>query len=197
MKRILLTVFTLFVVFANYAQIPLGFKAGINSNKIASRNVPFDYSYSLKSAISFHVGVFTKLKLSNKLNFIPELRFIQKCGKPNSPNSNFTMKLSYIEFPLLISYQPLAWLSIEAGPSVGFNIGDNTNNDSYNLTDAGGIGGFRFNLTPKWSIITHYYYGMSPIGKFYFNSGPNSVLPAEEVKIYNQNIQLSVAYYLK
>jgi hypothetical protein len=183
----------LFVVFSNHAQIPLGFKAGINSNKIASRNVPFDYSYSLKSAISFHVGVFTKLKLSNKLNFIPELQFIQKSGK--SHNSDFTTKLSYLELPLLISYQPLAWLSIEAGPSIGFNVGHNTN--LLTSTDAGGIGGFRFNLTSKWSIITHYYYGMSPIGKIHFTSDPSSPIVYEDAKIYNQTIQFSLAYYLK
>ncbi len=182
-----------FVVLTNYGQIPLGFKAGINSNKITSRDVPFDYSYSLKSAISFQVGIFTKLKLSNKFNFIPELQFIQKCGK--SQNSDFTTKLSYLEFPLLISYQPLAWLSIEAGPSIGFNVGHNTN--LLTSTDVGGIGGFRFNLTSKWSIITHYYYGMSPIGKINFNDDPSSPIVYEDVKIYNQNIQFSVAYYLK
>ncbi|HEY9049650.1 MAG TPA: porin family protein [Ohtaekwangia sp.] len=186
MKKILLAIGIL-SGFYSYAQIPLGFKAGVNVNTIGIRHKQNE-ALGFDSYTSFHVGVFTKLKFSNKFTFIPELQFIEK-------GAGGGVKLGYIEAPLVLSYQPIALLNIEAGPSIGVNVSNNTILD-YNKTDFGAIGGLRFNLTPKWSLLGRYYYGISNLDKVYFNAGPNGVAQGWTA-LYNRNFQFSVAYYLR
>jgi hypothetical protein len=193
MRRTVLFLYMTFIVAIAHAQIPLGFKAGINTNKIVVRDAAGQFDDDSDIGVSFHLGVYTKLKLSDKFNFIPELQFIQKQSKSSSGN----IRLNYIELPLLISYQPIQWLNIEAGPSLGLNIGSNLYADVYESVDGGINGGLRFNLTPKWSILGRYYYGVTPIEKIYFTMGPVGTPPPAVIKFYNETLQFSVAYYLK
>jgi hypothetical protein len=174
------------------AQIPLGFKAGINTNKIVVRNTTVPNGDS-DAGVSFHLGVFSKLKLSDKFHFIPEVQFIQK----QQTNYGGKFRLSYIELPLLISYRPVPPISIEAGPSFGLNIGSSLSADVYKKADIGVVGGLRFNLTSKWSLLARYYYGVTPIEKIYITFNPSGSLPPIDMKFYNQTFQFSVAYYLK
>jgi hypothetical protein len=196
MKYVLLVVF-LVIGFSGYSQIPLGFKAGINSSEIVMKNVPagsLDEEYS--SVVSFHIGVFSKLRLSDKFDFIPELQYIRKGYHYKSSYSEGDIHLDYIELPLLISYKPISLLAIEAGPSVGIKIKESTYIDLFESTDIGVTGGLRFNLTSKWSVLGRYYYGITSVNDIYFNSGPNPG-PVEKASTYNRNFQFSVAYYLK
>jgi hypothetical protein len=103
--------------FYSSAQIPIGFKAGINLNQIVHRNIPPSIGEERRSYVtSFHVGAFTKIKLTDKFNLIPELQFIQKEAFVNSFSK---IKLSYIEIPVASSYSPIRWLSIESGGARG------------------------------------------------------------------------------
>lgn len=195
MKAFLVFACYIFGVILCVAQVPIGFKAGVNTNEIRLKQSSDDQDLDgYDSKASFHVGIFTKLKLSNKIELIPEVQFIQKiCSSDATVDNN--IKLRYIDLPLMISYQPLTWLNIEAGPSFGFNVGDNMAVKLFNDPDIGANGGFRFNLTQKFSMLARYYHGLSPIGKMYFTN-MNGVPPAE-TKGYNQGVQMAVTYYLK
>ena len=193
----LLSVIFILICSAGYSQIPLGFKAGVNVSQIVMKDVPdgfVDEDYS--SATSFHVGLFTKLRLSEKFHFIPELQYIRKGYHYKSSGSEGDIRLDYIELPLLISYQPISLLAIEAGPSAGIKIKESTYINFYESTDVGAVGGLRFNLTSKWSLLARYYYGIISVNDIYFNSGPNQG-PVEKISTYNRNLQFSIAYYLK
>jgi hypothetical protein len=98
--------------------------------------------------------------------------------------------------PLLISYKPISLLAIEAGPSFGVKIKESTYISLYESTDIGAVGGLRFNLTSKWSVVGRYYYGITSVKDIKYNSGPNQG-PVEKVSTYNRNFQFSIAYYLK
>jgi hypothetical protein len=137
MKRIFLLFFSMLVAVIVHAQIPLGFKAGVNTNTIVVRNAVDEYDDDSEIGVAFHLGVFTKLKLPGKFNLIPELQFIQKQSKYSSGN----FRLSYIELPFLISYQTFQRLSIEPGPSIGLNIASNLYVDSFKKADGGIVGG--------------------------------------------------------
>jgi hypothetical protein len=195
MKNLLLVLF-LIVCVPGYSQIPLGFKAGVNVSEIVMKDVPDDFDEDYSSVASFHIGVFSKLALSDKFDFIPELQYIRKGYHYKSSYSEGDIHLDYIELPLLISYKPISLLAIEAGPSVGIKIKESTYIDLFESTDIGVIGGLRFNLTSKWSVLGRYYYGITSVNDIYFNPGPNPG-PVEKASTYNRNFQFSVAYYLK
>ena len=196
MKYLLIVVFSV-VCYFSYSQIPLGFKAGVNVNEIAMTNVSKDFMDQAYSSItSFHIGVFSKLTLSDKFDFIPELQYIRKGYDYKPSYGKGEIRLDYIELPLLISYKPISLLAIEAGPSIGIKIKENTSFDLYKSTDVGVVGGLRFNLTSKWSVIGRYYYGITSVYDIYFNPGPNQGA-VENISTYNRNLQLSIAYYLK
>ena len=190
MKTVYL-IFALLFVEKCLAQIPIGFKAGVNLNQIIHRDMPSNIGEERKSYVtSYHVGIFTRLKLSEKFTFTPELQFVEKGGELNSYNG-LKIKLHYIELPLLVSYSPVKWLSIEGGGSIGLNIGNDGYNDKlYRSTDIGALGGLRFNLTKKLSLLSRYYYGVAPIEKFTLSFG-------DELKAYNENLFFSLSYYLK
>lgn len=67
MKKTGLSFCAFFVVIVASAQIPVGFKAGINTNRIAVRDTSYPDTDNSNAELSFHLGVFTKLKLSSKL----------------------------------------------------------------------------------------------------------------------------------
>ena len=195
MKNLLLAFF-LIVCVSGYSQNPLVFKEGVNINEIVMKNVSKDFMYQTSSITSFHIGVFSKLRLSDKFDFIPELQYIRKGYDYKPSYGKGEIRLDYIELPLLISYKPISLLAIEAGPSIGIKIKENTSFDLYKSTDVGVVGGLRFNLTSKWSVIGRYYYGITSVYDIYFNPGPNQG-PVENISTYNRNLQFSIAYYLK
>lgn len=195
MKNLLLAIFLVACV-SGYSQIPLGFKVGVNVGQIVMKGVADDFDEDYSSIASFHVGVFSKLRLSDKFDFIPELQYIRKGYHYKSSYSDGNIRLDYIELPLLISYKPISLLAIEAGPSFGVKIKESTYINLYESTDIGAVGGLRLNLTSKWSVVGRYYHGITSVKDIQYNSGPTPG-PVEKVSTYNRNIQFSIAYYLK
>ena len=106
MKNLLLAIF-LVVCVSGYSQIPLGFKAGVNVGQIVMKGVPDDFDEDYSPIASFHVGVFSELRLSDQFDFIPELQYIRKGYHYKSSYSDGNIRLDYIELPLLISYKPI------------------------------------------------------------------------------------------
>ena len=106
---------------------------------------------------------FLKLKLSSEFSFIPELQLLQKQTKATDTK----IKLTYIELPVVISYQAIRWLSIEGGPSIGYKTWDSTDQNFFESIDIGPTAGLRFNISSQFSLVGRYYYGLTPVGKIY------------------------------
>lgn len=194
MPKFLSLIFLCFGAYHSYGQFAVSLKGGINISDLVVRNGQSRYSSGYQTGVSFHLGLFTKFKLAENLNFIPELQFIQKKSSVDQA-SDIKIKLSYIELPFLISYHPWPWFAVEAGPSIGFKVGDNTFTNYFNSIDAGVNGGLRFGFDSRWSFIARYYYGLATVDKTYWNAGPSG--SADLLRLYNQNLQFSVAYFLK
>jgi lipopolysaccharide assembly outer membrane protein LptD (OstA) len=194
MKTVLILIIFCFVSFSGYGQLALSLKAGINISDMVVRNSASRYSSGYKSGTSFHVGVFTKFKLSERFNLIPELQFIQKKSSIDQA-SDSKIKLSYIELPCMFSYQLLHWLAAEAGLSIAFKVGDNTYTKYFNSIDAGVNAGLRLSLDNNWSFLTRYYYGLVTVDKTYWTAGP--VGSGDMMRLYNQNLQFAVTYFLE
>jgi hypothetical protein len=128
------------------------------------------------------------------LDFVPEFQFIQKWSSLNSLVLDQEIKLAYLEIPLLISYRPVEWFAVECGGSIGVNIEDNSATNNYNAVDAGAAGGLRFHVGEKFSVVSRYYYGLTPIGAIIISRGS---LPRLEYDIFNQNFQFGLAYSIR
>lgn len=80
--------------------------------------------------------------------------------------------LTYIDFPLLVKYQPVRYVNVHAGLQASFRIkamqkdmetGTRTNiKDYYNFSDYGLIGGVEANLPNKINLTLRYIYGLTP-----------------------------------
>jgi hypothetical protein len=168
-----------------YSQVLIGFKIGMTANDIDFRSdsgtKPW---YDYRMVTSYHVGAFTKIRLFEKVWLYPEIQYNKKYSSYMEWSAKYQIRLSYIEVPLLISYQPIKWLAVEAGGCAGLVVQNETLFKIFDKPDAGVIGGLRFNATKNFSIISRYYYGITSIGHYeYFVPGNHYI--SKGAKVYN------------
>lgn len=195
LSRLLMVIVVTSLIFASAnlnAQIPLGVKAGITANEIVFRKPAnsFGLPYNYQTMTALHAGLFTKIKIIKNFAIVPEVQYIEKyCSYHGIAYGE--IKLKYVEIPILFSYQPLKWLSVEAGGSWGLNIYDNQPFENYNENDAGLLGGIRVNLSTNVSFTSRYYHGLRKLGPFI----SEAFNPFNDYMAYNQNLQFAIAYY--
>ncbi|MFZ1808477.1 MAG: porin family protein [Cyclobacteriaceae bacterium] len=193
MKKIILPAFLCLCCIVAKAQLSFGVKAGVNHNSVRGDGEPF----SLKSSTGFHLGAFGSIPLSSKLSLNPELQYIRK------QSETFGGNLNYLEVPILFSYNLSSRFSLELGPSMGQSIYTRMNSvgkkrpslGSVDDLDFGMIGGGKFKISDKVSVVARYNYSFLPFEKFVFNDGPGTV--TDTYKFYNSSVQLSVLYTIK
>jgi opacity protein-like surface antigen len=126
MKKIILTVAAVFALsFANAQDIKFGAKAGLNISNF-SGDIKSDFD--TKSLIGLQIGGFAEIGISDKFAFQPELLFSMQGAKDEfsesfegfSSTGESTLKLNYLNVPLLLKYKLADKFSILAGPQVGF-----------------------------------------------------------------------------
>ncbi len=133
MLRILFILFlTVSTVSLSQNPISFGVKAGVNISNLGGR----DFVLEPNSIIGFHLGLATKVEISDAFFIQTELLYSQVGGQfkdefftvtgPDDPgtlvNSENTLKFSYINLPILAQYKVAKGLSLGAGPQLGFNI---------------------------------------------------------------------------
>ncbi len=160
MKKLL---FTLFIIgatsFAMQAQY-LGLKGGLNMSNLNVEDVDSEARYG------YHFGLFVNLPLSEAISIQPELLYTTKGNKVTYDfdtflgdfNGSSTLKLNYIEIPVLLAFKVGDAVQIDLGPYVGFlanselalkgDIEDteDLDNDSFKNMDFGLAGGLAFNF---------------------------------------------------
>jgi hypothetical protein len=115
MKKLLLVgVLLTAAITYGYSQTPktqFGIKAGLNvANLDVSGGSDFD------SRTSFHVGGLAHIHLSKEFALQPELYYSGQGGK----NSDGTLKVDYINVPVLLQYMVGTGFRLQTGPQVGF-----------------------------------------------------------------------------
>ena len=154
-KSIVLSVLlvTMGVINANAQGVHLGIKAGANIFKINGDAYSQDFQYG------YNVGAFLQLNLPAGWGIQPELMFNQTNYKTGNNFSdlysggpdNFKGKLSYLTVPVLLSFRPIPFLSLQAGPQFGIllnqdeHLVDNTK-DAFKKGDLSLVGGAQLNL---------------------------------------------------
>jgi len=184
-------------------KIKYGSKLGVN---IA--NIIGDETDDLNARTSLHAGVIAEIMISDEFSFQPELLYSAQGTKSDYSETldgvtfHFTsVKLEYINVPLLAKYYIVEGLSLEAGPQVGFLItanrefektvneetetGEEDIIDEIKGIDFGLNFGLGYQLASGIFLDARYNLGLSNINDF---EG------ADELKNQNRVLQISLGY---
>lgn len=177
MKKVLLTVFAVCLVFAASAQFKGGIKAGLN---LANCTDDFEGDDML---IGFHVGLYGQFALSEKLTLQPEFLYYSAGDKEGDDE----IELSYLAVPIMFKYAVAEQINIQAGPQIGLLMGADFAGvdikDEMKGTDFGlnvGLGG----VFGKFSADARYSIGLS------------NIVDVDGVEAKNNVIQISLGYQL-
>jgi len=201
MKNILVILLLLPGVTA-FAQLSFGVKAGLNYNNLHLKQSSSASSRILDDGadpnLSFHAGIFTKIPLSDKFSFLPELQYIRKGYKFTYISGH--LNLNYLEMPLIFSYSPVKLVGLELGPGIAYRLAAKRHSDghTYDLSnvfdkkfDINLNAGAHFYITEKLSVGARYSYGLISCEETFFTGDG---IHGDKSREYNRNILLS-AYY--
>ncbi|MFV8364189.1 porin family protein [Flavobacterium sp. ZT3P35] len=203
MKKIILTVAAVFAFgFANAQETKFGVKGGLNLATFSGDTDGLD----LKSKAGLNVGGFVEVKLSDKLALQPELLFSMQGTNIDEfefsdGNQTFvvdaSIKMSYINVPIMLKYYAAEKFNLEVGPQVGFllsaktvakangNEAEDDVKDSFESVDFGLNFGLGYDFTKNIAAGARYNVGLANIGK---------TEPGDDSKITNSVFSLSLAY---
>lgn len=204
------------------SSVRFGIKAGFNGSTF-SRGERSEVDNSEKIKAGSHIGVFANIPLAEKFSIQPELLFSQLGSKTedifihNSENSStkheYTYKtnLNYLTLPVMIQYNILPQLYVEAGPEFGLLLGGKINGDGrseviFEGTTTTGTESFSENITMK--LYNKFNFGIGIGAGYYFtqNFGVTARFTAGITEIFkndygskvrNNALQIGVAYQFK
>ena len=206
MKKLLFISIVVFFIFTSSTaqKIKYGSKIGVN---IA--NITGDETDDLNTKTLLHAGAVAEIMISDEFSFQAELLYSAQGAKSDyretldEVNFHYTsVKLEYINVPLLAKFYVTEGFSLEAGPQVGFLItadrefektdnGETETGEKDILDEIKGIDfGIDFGLAYKLEsgifLAAHYNLGLSNI---------NDVEGSDDLKNQNRVIQLSAGYF--
>ena len=191
MKKIVFTIILAFIGIAHLsAQKSFGIKAGLNVASINGDNTE-DFS----SRTSFTGGLFAEFPTSEKIAFQLELLYSEQGAKYSVLESDETLKLNYLNIPLMFKYYATEGFSIQAGPQIGFLLSakvDDTNvKDFMTNVDFGLNFGLGYKLKNGLSFDARYNLGLTNIWETYYYG--------EDAVINNKNRvwQITLGYAFK
>ena len=117
MKKIMLAVIIAVVSMSVNAQTSFGVKAGLNLATITG-----DDTEEADFRTSFNVGAVAEFKIAEKFSIQPEVSYSSQGWESSGSDWKETIKLDYINIPVMAKYYVIEGLSIEAGPQVGFLV---------------------------------------------------------------------------
>jgi outer membrane immunogenic protein len=208
MKRVLTLVAVLMLAAASFAGMPLTIGAGLNMS-----NLSFSGDYEAPDdagmRIGFNVGVNTTIALNDKMGVLTglayETRGMTTETKVGDITANGFMKLSYLQIPVLFSYNAMPELALNVGPEIGIKLSatqgvtydnapaglDDVDEDMEDVStlDLGLSLGVNYTLMEKFVIGAGYYMGFMNIDNFDYDTAPDG-------SITNTNIKIMVGYKL-
>lgn len=101
------------------SNVKFGAKAGLNL-----ANIVGDDAGDANMFVGFNVGMFVEIPVTDKLTIQPEVLYSAQGSKSEGNFDGYdfdaTLKLNYINVPVMLKYQVADKFSLEAGPYVGF-----------------------------------------------------------------------------
>lgn len=213
MKKAHLTMLTLLLFGCINAQkVRFGIKGGLNISTVTVRNE--NVNGQLSSKFGFHAGVYLACRLSEKMEFHPEILYSNQGyhfkGTDLNAKINEKANINYIALPLMFCYYPIKDFSFEFGPQVSFLLSNkskidytivpidegsiiegSTTVDNKDVTQSIELGlnvGLGFKITKNVIVSGRYNFGLTMINKQVVGS------QSTDVEVRNSVFQFSVGY---
>ncbi|WP_114820091.1 porin family protein [Chryseobacterium sp. KLBC 52] len=202
--------------------VTFGVKAGFNGSTF-SRGERSDVDNSEKIKAGSHIGIFANIPVAEKFCIQPELLFSQLGSKTedlfiHDSGDYFTKQeyeyktnLNYLTLPIMVQYNILPQLYVEAGPEFGLLLGgkiegDGRNEIRYDNTTTVNSESFSDKISMK--LYNKFNFGIGIGAGYYFtqNFGVTARFTAGITgifkndygsKVRNNALQLGVAYRFK
>jgi opacity protein-like surface antigen len=203
--------------------VTFGVKAGLNGSTL-TRGDGYEYDNNEKMKVGFHAGVFANIPVSAKFSIQPELLFSQLGSKSDynyrtssgnyrrTQHYDYSTTLNYLTLPVMVQYNILPQLYVEAGPEFGYLLGGKTKGDLTTIETTGnsvtidhtehvsksisndlfnrfnlGIGiGAGYYFTQNFAVTARFTAGITEVYKY-----------NQEDKVRNNALQIGVAYKFK
>jgi hypothetical protein len=154
----------------------LGIKGGANLDKINGE------SFSNEFKFGYNVGAFAELNFTPMWGIQPEVLFNQSSyhtgtqfssiypGGVNDVQGN----LNYLSIPILLSFRPIPFLSIQAGPQFGITLNQdehlvNNAKDAFKSGNLALVGGLQLNVA-NLKVGARWVEGLSNVNDYYGTS---------------------------
>ena len=213
MKKTIIILCTLFLSASAIAQdqkVKLGIKAGLNLATLTFDESELDSS----SKAGFTAGVMIEIPMTKKFSLQPEILYSQQGTKTSFSdsdvtNSNYesTIKLNYLNIPVMLKYYVIEGLSVQAGPQIGILLKANNkytdnflgydNQESFDLKEySSGIDtsvnvGLGYQFKDKFYTDLRYNISYSNV----FKDGDTNHFIDNDMK--NRVLQITIGYFFK
>ncbi|NIF05258.1 PorT family protein [Chryseobacterium sp. Tr-659] len=208
---------------SSLSPISFGVKAGFNGSTL-TRGDGYNYDNNEKIKPGFHAGVFVHIPVTEKFSVQPELLFSQLGSKSDynyrttsdnyrmTQHYSYTTTLNYITLPLMVQYNILPQLYVEAGPEFGLLLGGKTKGDLTTIEMTGSTLIVEHNehvsKSIPMSLLNRFNFGIGIGAGYYFTeklaatarftAGITEVYKYNsDDKIRNNAFQIGVAYKFK
>lgn len=208
--------------------ITFGVKGGLNASTISrSNNNTYTDGYNNdddKLKVGFHVGVFANIPVAEKFSIQPELLFSQIGSKVEerftyvgstsgfTSSSEYKVNLNYLTLPVMVQYNILPQLYVEAGPEFGYLLGGTAKGDDTTIQTKGNstttsVKSFSKDLPME--IYRRFNFGVGIGAGYYFTqnfgvtarftAGLTNIMKGDvgDYKARNNAFQVGVAYKFK
>ncbi len=167
-----------------------GIKGGAEIHKIDGKAFADEFSYG------YHAGAFAQLKFGKKWGIQPEILFTSVKVDTSSSFSTVydfksvsDVKLQYLKIPLLLTYNPNPFVTLQVGPQYGILLDNqkslvNNGKAAFSNGDFSMVGGLQLNIS-KLRIYGRYAVGLNNINDI-----------DDQDKWKNQNFQVGVGFAL-
>ena len=191
MKKIIFFLILILSITSDIAysqKIKIGIKGGADIKKLTGKSFAEEFSYG------YHLGLFAEIGLGSRFGIQPEVYFSQvniDTSSHYSDLNNFKkisgVQLKYVNIPILLSYKPNKYVSLQAGPQFGIQV-DNSSTVLQNGQDAFKKGDFSMLAGLQVNISRIRLYGRYAIGL----NNLNDIDDRDKWK--SQNIQIGLGF---
>ena len=189
-KLLILAIFCITASTLTAQKLRVGFKGGANINKLTGKSFDDEFSFG------YHVGGFFSVGLGKKFAIQPEVLFNQiNVDTSNNYSTVYQfnkvhkVQLKYLSIPILLTYKPIKYITLQAGPQFGILTNKSKSlvqngKDAFKSGDLSMLGGVQVNIS-HLNIYARYAVGLSNL---------NDIDNKEKWK--SQSIQLGVGFTL-
>ncbi|MBU2940104.1 porin family protein [Lacinutrix sp. C3R15] len=175
MKKSILIITLFFSCMYGFSQekdVLYGVRAGLNISNLDFDPAP-EFTNDHRNGFAF--GFFGEFELSDAISLMPELQFSAEGAKEKS------IRLDYIQAPILFKYRISDKLFAGAGPLVGVKIHEE--NDGFKNFALSGIIGGEYMITSEIFVDVRYSYGFT-----------NKIDKESDYTVKQTNIQFGIGY---